>query len=506
MIWWGQQRERRPGMRCQSLAVAVVVLVGGCTVGPDYEAPRTEMPDLWQQKLTEGLAEGKADLRTWWTVLSDPVLDGLIDRATVGNLDLKQAVARILQARAQLGIAGGEQFPSVDATGTVERSRISNEVAGSTAPPQKRTDTFYSGGLDASWELDFWGRIRRNVESADASLGGSIWDYRDTLVVLYADVATNYVEIRTLQARIQSALNNVKTQQGALRLTIDRNRAGLAPDLDVRQAELNLATTEAFVPQLRSDLAQALHRLAVLLGEFPSAIDTELAEPAPIPGPPKQVSVGLPAELLRQRPDIRAAERQLAAQTAQIGVATSDLYPRFTLSGAFAFEAFSLSNLFKWDARSWSFGPAFRWNIFDAGRIRSNINLQDALTQQLLASYEQTVLTGVEDVEDAIAAYTEEKVRQEALRRSVVAAQASTRLVETLYRTGLTDFQNVLDTQRSLFTQEDQLAQSTGLVTENLIRLYKALGGGWAPEAEQAPAAAGTAAAPKAPSDGTQAS
>jgi multidrug efflux system outer membrane protein len=503
MIGWGQQRKRRP----RAMAIAAVVLLGGCTVGPDYEAPKTAMPDLWQQKLTEGLAEGKADLRTWWNVLNDPMLDGLIDQATVGNLDVKQAVARIQQARAQLGIAGGAQFPSVDATGTVENSRISKGVAASTVPPQNRIDTFYSGGLDATWELDFWGRIRRNVESADASLGGSIWDYRDTLVLLYADVATNYVEIRTLQARIQSALSNVKTQEGALRLTVDRNRAGLAPDLDVRQAQLNLATTEAVVPQLRSALAQSVHRLAVLLGQFPSAIDAELATPAPIPGPPKQVTVGLPAELLRQRPDIRAAERQLAAQTAQIGVATADLYPRFTLSGTFAFEAFSTSNLFKWDSRSYSFGPAFKWNIFDAGRIRSNINLQDALTQQLLASYEQTVLTGVEDVEDSISAYTEEKVRQEALRRSVVAARASNRLVETLYRTGLTDFQNVLDTQRSLFTQEDALAQSTGLVTENLIRLYKALGGGWAPAAEEVrPATATVTPALKPPSAGPRAS
>jgi outer membrane protein, multidrug efflux system len=506
MIGWGQQRQRRPWSRYQALAVVAVALLGGCAVGPNYEAPKTEMPDLWQQKLTEGLAEGKADLRTWWDVLNDPVLDGLIDRATVGNLDLKQAVARIQEARAQLGIAGGQQFPSVDAIGTIENSRISKGVARSTVPPQNRIDTFYSVGLDATWELDFWGRIRRNVESADASLGGSIWDYRDTLVLLYADVATNYVEIRTLQARIQSALNNVKTQQGALRLTIDRNRAGLAPDLDVRQAQLNLATTEAVVPQLRNALAQSVHRLAVLLGQFPSAVDAKLAAPAPIPGPPKQVTVGLPAELLRQRPDIRFAERQLAAQTAQIGVATADLYPRFTLSGTFAFEAFSSSNVFKWDSRSYSFGPAFNWNIFDAGRIRSNINLQDAMTQRLLATYEQTVLTGVEDVEDAIAAYTEEKIRQEALRRSVVAAQASNRLVETLYRTGLTDFQNVLDTQRSLFTQEDALAQSTGLVTENLIRLYKALGGGWAPATEQAPATAGATPPAKAPSEGARAS
>jgi outer membrane protein, multidrug efflux system len=306
--------------------------------------------------------------------------------------------------------------------------------------------------------------------------------------VLYADVALNYVQIRSLQARIKSALDNVESQRGSLQLTIDRNRAGLAPDLDVRQAQLNLATTEAFVPTLRSTLAQTINRLAVLLGEYPSDLQEEFAEAAaPVPQPPEEVMVSLPAELLRQRPDIRSAERQLAAQTAQIGVATAQLYPRFTLSGSFAFDSFSFSDWIRWPARSFSYGPAFQWNIFDAGRIRSNIEAQDALTEQALVSYEQTVLNAVEDVESEIAAYAQERIRLEALRRSVVAARQSVALVETLYRTGLTDFQNVLDTQRSQFQQEDQFYQSEGFVTQNLIQIYRALGGGWAPEVAEQP-------------------
>jgi NodT family efflux transporter outer membrane factor (OMF) lipoprotein len=301
----------------------VVGVLAGCAVGPDYVAPKTDLPDLWEQELSEGLVDGEADLRTWWTALDDPVLDGLIARATEGNLDIRQAVARIREGRANLGIISGELLPSVDATGTIEESRISNNVAAATAPPQSRTDTFYDAGLDATWEVDFWGRIRRGVESADASLGASIDDYRDTLVILYADVASTYVQIRALQSRIASALSNVDTQRGALRLTIDRNRAGLAPDLDVRQAELNLATTEAFVPSLRSALAENINRLAVLLGEYPSDLHDELAAEEAIPQPPDEVLVSLPADLLRQRPDIRAAERNLAAQTAQVGVATA---------------------------------------------------------------------------------------------------------------------------------------------------------------------------------------
>ena len=257
-------------------------------------------------------------------------------------------------------------------------------------------------------------------------------------------------------------------------------------DLDVRQAELNLATTEAFVPTLRSALAENINRLAVLLGQYPSEVNDQLAAAEPIPKPPEEVLVSLPTDLLRQRPDIRAAERTLAAQTAQIGVATADLYPRFSLSGSFALESFSTSDFWKWESRSFSFGPAFRWNIFDAGRIRSNIALQDALTDQALLSYEQSVLSAIEEVNSALAAYVQEKIRGAALARSVVAARQSVALVDTLYRTGLTDFQNVLDTQRSQFQQEDALAESEGLVTQNLIRIYRALGGGWAPEAAAA--------------------
>ena len=457
-------------------------------VGPDYQPPETRVPDAWQYELTRGLYEGEADLRTWWTVLDDPMLDSLIERAAAGNLDLKEAVARLAQARAQLGIAAGEQLPTVDGIGQAETSRISKEVSEFTSPPQDRDDTFYTAGLDATWEIDFWGRIRRNVESADANLGASIEDYRDTLVVLYSEVAAAYVEVRTLQARVESALGNVKTQQGALQLTRERNRAGLAPDLDVRQAQLNLASTEAFVPLLRQELASTINSLATLIGEFPSTLHAELDEPAPIPGTPDETAIGQPAELLRQRPDIRQAERELAAQTAQIGVATAALYPQFTLSGAFAFESFSMGDLFTNDAAAYSFGPAFRWNIFDGGRIRSNINVQDALAQQLLARYEQTVLSAVEDVETSMALYEEEKERRDALARSVKAAQESVRLVDTLYRTGLTDFQNVLDTQRSQFEQEDSLEESEGLVTRYLIRIYRALGGGWQPEADEPPA------------------
>jgi multidrug efflux system outer membrane protein len=456
------------------------MLAAGCAVGPNYAAPEPDVPDRWHQELARGLVEGQAPLQTWWTTLDDRRLDRLVERAVAGNLDLKQAVARVEEARARRGIARGQWFPTIDSLSSYSRTQISEEafpVPGVGGNAQNR----YSVGLDASWEIDLFGRIRRSTESANASLEATVEDYRDTLVLLLAEVGRAYVDVRTFQQRIDYARSNVRTQRGSLRLTRDRNTAGLVSNLDLRQAELNLATTEALIPSLQIGLTLAINRLGVLLGQHPTALRSELETPAPIPSPPSEILVGLPTELLRQRPDLRSAERQLAAQTAQIGVAKADLYPRLALLGTFAFDALDAAELFTGDAGAFSFGPAVRWNLFDGGRIRANVRAQESLTEQALLGYEQTVLLALEEVEDAFVAYVQENERRDTLQRSVAAADAAVKLVNTLYRTGLTDFQNVLDTERSLFQQQDQLAQSDGQVTQNLIQIYRALGGGWSP-------------------------
>ncbi|MDZ3836754.1 MAG: efflux transporter outer membrane subunit [Rhodospirillales bacterium] len=462
-------------------------LLAGCAVGPDYAPPETQMPDRWHQQLVRGLSEGRADLRTWWVLLDDRVLDRLIAEATRGNLDLKRAVSRLLEARAQVGLAAGEELPSIETQGEVERGRLSEGVQEELGSSRARTSTLYQLGLDASWELDLWGRIGRNVESADAALQATVEDYRDVLVSLYAEVANTYVEIRTLQARIDAAEGNVASQRQTLQLVSDRRRAELASDVEIAQAQLNLATTEALIPQLRTELQRAIHRLGILLGLPPSSLYGAL-EQRPLPQPPAQVPIGLPADLLRQRPDIRSAERRLAAQTAQIGVATADLYPRFTLSGFLAFQKYGVSSFFNGDNIGYGFGPTVIWNVFDGGRIRSNIAVQDAQTEQALFVYEQTVLQALRETQDALAGYVQEKERRDILRRSVVAANDAVRLVTSLYVSGLTDFQNVQDQQRSKFQQEDAFAQSQGLVIQNLIALYRALGGGWAPTADRSSA------------------
>jgi len=468
----------RQTRRLGAFFLAGLLVVGGCAVGPDYREPPIEMPDAWHQELVRGLSAGEASLDTWWTVLGDPVLVGLIERASQGSLKLRQAVERVAEAQARRGIAVGEWFPSVDGGALYERSQHSEALD---FAPGGGPNDLYSTGLATSWEVDLFGRIRRSVESADAELAASVEDYRDVRVVLYAEVATSYVDVRTLQQRILSAERNVEAQEETLELVSVRNRVGLVGDLDLRQAELNVSRTASFIPVLREALAAAVNRTAVLVGEYPDQLHAELRDAAPIPLPEGEVAAGLPANLLRQRPDLRAAERQLAAQSARIGVATADLYPRLALLGSFSFDASSTANWLTSGAQAWSIGPQLRWNLFDGGRIRSNVRAEEALTRQALARYEQTVLLAVEEVENSLSGYAEERERVEELRLGVRAAEQTVELVGVLYRTGIVDFLNVLDSERSLFESEDQLLESEGRVAKNLVRVYRALGGGWSP-------------------------
>ncbi len=461
-------------------ATLVFLMCQGCTVGPDYIRPDPAAPDAWRRKAVRGLRTAGADLQTWWRRLDDPLLNDLIERTRQANFDVKQALARVMQSRSLRAIAAGERVPDIDAVGSYTRARISEGILPPATGGLKRTENFYTAGGIASWEIDLWGRIRRNVESADYSLEAAFEDLRDVLVVLYADVAINYVQVRTLQARIQFAEENVKRQEATLVLTADRFKAGLVPQLDVRQAELNLARTESSIPRLKQTLKQTAHRLEVLSGQNPGTLYEELSEIRPIPKPPDDIGVGVPADLIRQRPDIRSAERRLAAQTAQIGVATALLYPQFTLFGDFLFESArgSLSGIFRAGNISWSYGPSFSWNIFDGDRIRSNIRFEEAVADEAYFDYRQTVLEALEDVENSMVAYVRECDRRDKLHDSVVAAKESVDLVTTLYRTGLVDFQNVLDMERSLFEQQDEFVSSRGTVTTNLINIYRALGGG----------------------------
>ena len=470
--------------------ISALVVVGGCTVGPDYEEPElSTVPDAWHQAATDGLGEGAAPLQTWWSVFDDETLSSLIERAGASNLTLREAVWRVEESRALRGVVAGARVPQVNLDADANRTDQSkNGVLGGVVPDELfEPANLFNIGVGASWELDVWGRIRRQVEAADAEVDASVEDYRDVLVTLYAEVATNYVSVRSLQERLRLAHDNVEGQENTLKLTTDRFNSGLVSALDVAQAESNLANTRSLIPTLESSLIIAFNRLAVLLAMSPGALDEELSGEVPIPTEPEAVTTALPAELLRQRPDIRVAERRLAAQTARIGVATAELYPKFSLTGFLGLQSTSAGDLFSTDSINWSIGLPIRWNLFAGGAIRSQIAAEKARTEQLILNYERAVLLALEEVEDAMASYEKEVARRGHLTNSVDATQRSLDLVLTQYRAGLTDFQNVLDTERSLLLRQDDLASSEGLVIKNLVDLYRALGGGWDPETAQPP-------------------
>lgn len=460
-----------------SLTFAFLLMFAGCaTVGPDYVAPNIQVADAWHNQGAPTIESSELrDLTRWWARLDDPDLTNLIERAVKGNLDLKRARARLREARARRTIAKSDRFPTLDANASASKSR-SSEDSGS---GQDRE--FYATGFDAAWELDLFGGVRRSVEAAEADLGATREDLNDVLVSLTAEVALNYIEMRTYQERLGVSEANLQIQQETYELARSRYQAGLDDELAVAQARSNLERTRAQIPSLRAGLEEGMNRLAVLLGEQPGALHAELKDTMPIPVTPLEVAVGVPADLLRRRPDVRSSERELAAQTARIGVATADLYPKITLNGSIGLEALSLDDLFTTGNRTWSYGPRITWPIFNAGTIRANIEVQTALQEQALISYESTVLGALEEVENALVAYAEEQLRRQALIQAVDAARQAFELAQHKYQAGLTDFSTVLDSQRSLLSYQDQLAQSEGSVTSNLVRLYKALGGGWTP-------------------------
>lgn len=465
-------------------AIMLVCLFAGCTVGPDYKSSDVTAPAMWNQELRRGLAGAQPDvelLANWWKTLGDAELSNLIERAVPANPDLQRAQARIREARARRGIAEAGLYPSFDLTGSSTLSR-SGEQTGSGVRRE-----LYRTGFDARWEVDVFGGVRRSIEAAQGELEASAADYQDVLVSLVAEVALNYVEARTLQTQLEVAQENLNVQSETLQLTQWRHLAGLVSQLDVEQAKANLENTRAQLPRMRASIEAAKNRLAVLLGAFPGSVEAQLGVRRPIPEAPLEVAVGVPAETLRRRPDVRRAERQLAAQTARIGVATADLYPKFSLPGSIGLEALSTNHLFSSASRAWSLIGSFAWTIFKGGAIRQNIEVQNALQEQSLKQYEATILTALEDVENALSGFAEEQERRDALIAASQAAERSAALARDQYASGLIDFQTVLDAQRSLLSAQDQVAQSRGQVASNLISLYKALGGGWTPMAGAQP-------------------
>jgi multidrug efflux system outer membrane protein len=471
------------------IGVLVLCLLAGvgCMVGPDYHRPETKVPENWNGQEVVSKATASQTTTTpvalvkWWQAFNDATLDSLVDMAVNSNLDLRQAQARVLQARAARGVAGAPLFPEVDASAIYQRSQGSSQAAGGGAiATAGALRELFQVGLDASWELDIFGGTRRNLEAATADLKAAVEDQRDVLVTLVGDVGNNYLNLRGFQQQLAIAKKNLEAQQRTAEIIRKRFEAGFVGALDLANARAQVATTESQIPVLESSARAAIYSLGVLLGRAPAALEKDLIKPGPLPPNPPSVPVGLPSELVRRRPDIRRAEAQLHAATARIGVATADLFPKFNLTGSLGVSSNDLTKLGNLaSSKFWSFGPSVSWPIFAGGRIYWNIKVQDALQEQALAAYEKTVLTALKEVETALVAYAKEQERRRSLAEAVTNNRRAVDLAMKLYLAGKTDFLNVVTAQLNLYTSENALVQSTSTVDTNLIALYKALGGGW---------------------------
>ncbi|MBI1319823.1 MAG: efflux transporter outer membrane subunit [Candidatus Hydrogenedens sp.] len=509
-----------------------LLTTAGCVSGPDYVRPEVPTPDAWETELAGGAEAAEVAIVPWWHTLNDPVLEDLIARAVDNNLDLKIAEARVREARAARGIVAADGLPSLGLSGSYrvaqspEQQRASGgspvSVGASVGPngltrnlsyrgenatltrtvsaagatngitvtpgggmdAPDRTQDMFALGFDASWELDLFGRVQRAVEAADASIEAEEARLRNLHVSLAAEVALNYLDYRMAQGRLDIARRNIDAQRESLRLTRARFDAGLSSEFDAVRSEAQLASFESQVPLLETQRETSLHRIGVLLGDTPGSLAETLANSAPMPIAPEHVPVGLPSELLQRRPDIQTAERELAAATARIGVAMAEQFPKFTLTGGVGVQSLGLgTGMLDAANRVWSVGPGVSFPIFQGGRIRANIDVQNIRQEQALLGYEQTILLALEEVENGLVGFAREQERRKSLAEAVDANQRAVRLANARYNNGLEDFLSVLTAQAQVFESEDRLLQSESLVLMQLVALYKALGGGWEPGA-----------------------
>jgi NodT family efflux transporter outer membrane factor (OMF) lipoprotein len=456
--------------------VAVSLVLAGCTVGPDFEVPASELPASFVEAPPDGTV---SDIAVWWRSLNDPVLASLIERAIAANLDVQTAAARVREARAARQVVAADDQPQVDAFGDYRHSRASQNTDQfrEEFDPDPESDLF-DAGFDASWELDLFGRVRRGVEAAEADINAAEESLRNTLVAVTAEVGRNYAELRGFQARQLLAQKNADIQRDSVNLTDARFRGGLSSEVDVAGARAQLATTEAAIPTFRRGVIGAMNRIGVLLGVSPETLRSELEPVAPIPTGPSAIDPGTPEELLARRPDIRSNERLLAAASARVGVATADLYPRVFVLGSVGVAASDFSNLFEGASAMYSIGPSVTWAVFDGGRIRGRIAVQDAQLDQAQLAYRQSILAALEDVENSLAAHRLEQERVRTLQAGREASERRVTLTVHRYERGIGDFLGVLDAQRQLTLIEDELARAQQDVTAGLIAVYKSLGGG----------------------------
>lgn len=474
-------------------AVVAALLLSGCAVGPDYRAPHADVPAQWSggksaPETNGAQAAERPDLRQWWVHLNDPLLDTLIKEAVSGNLDVATAAARVREARAVVRQAGGALYPSLNGTAAFTRSGVGSHAVTTTSSSTGGSTSvlgvgspanLFQAGFDASWEIDIFGGNRRSLEAAQGGLDAAQWDLRSTLLTLVGDVATHYVEARGYQARLALARATADSQQETARLTRIRFVAGSNSGLDAANAAGEAQSTLATIPALEAAYAQSVHSLAVLLGRAPGALLASMERAQDVPVPPLPVMLGVPADVLLARPDVRAAERRYAQSTARVGQAEAARYPRVTLTGTLSTSGTQFGDLARHSSIGWSIGPAVTIPLFDAGRLKAAVEIADAQRDQSFIAYRAAVLTALQDVENASVSLSRETERVQNLKRSADAYGDAAAMAQSLYRSGSTGFLEVLTAERSLYAAQDTLIQSRVLIATDFIALNKALGGGW---------------------------
>lgn len=478
-------------MRFLPLLVISSLFVGCALIGPDFERPESSFSSKWIESEDPRLAVKQDDYREWWKNFNDPILTRLVGLAYAQNLSLRATGVKILTSRAQLGMAIGDFYPqSQKLDGLVwdmhlPKSGPSERLASGTSPG---SSFWYDRlGPTVNWEIDVWGKFRRAIESADASMLQQVANYDSMLVSLIGDVANNYIGLRTLERQIDIARSNIEVQRGALKIADSKFKGGSSSRRDVEQAKTVLASTQAMIPKLEALLRVNKNMLCYLLGQPPQDVESLLGDGkyfGNIPTPPVQVAVGIPLDLLRRRPDIREAEYEAQAQSAQIGVAKAQLYPAFSISGSFAFvsssaSGHSLSDIFAWGNNFYRFGPGFQWNILNYGQITNQVRYNDAKYQSLIISYQDKVLKAQQEVENSLIMFLKMQDSAEFLAQSTAAAKRSLDLATLQYREGIADFTTVLTAEQALLKQQDSFAQTLGEVAGSLVLAYRSMGGGW---------------------------
>ncbi len=464
--------------------ILVLGCLAGCKVGPNYLAPSIPVKQEWSLSYSPRMMGQPANNAYWWLHFQDPILDQLIQQSLAENLTLQEAGQRIVEANARLGFATGNLFPQTQSLdGTFSKSRLSSNTANFFEIPgifeQNTRPENWRIGANTVWELDFWGRYRRAIESADASLNASLANYADVQVILLSQVATSYIELRTYERRICLAKENLQVQLNTLKTVGLKKSAGLASDIDLAQAESNLGQTKALLPQLEIERRRTSHRLSVLLGRPPVDLANEIGFTGVVPQAPHNLAFGIPADLLRRRPDIRRAERELAAQCARIGIAETELYPHISLIGSIGYSSENLSDLTRPSSAVAILAPNFSWNLFNYRRLKNNIAAEQAIFEQKAIAYKQAVLVAQQEAENAQTAYVYGFDRADSLIFSVNSAKRAVERMDEAYRAGTIDYGRIYVLQADLVNKQDQLAQAEAAIALSLVQIFKAMGGGW---------------------------